>query len=271
MWRKFLRAIGCLGYLGMLGVTFGLVSYLAFSQFVRRGVTPTPDLTGLPEADAVALLNDQGLEPAWSDDERYDERVPAGHVLLQRPSAGTLVKRGSQVTIVLSRGPQLLQVPDVVGSAPQAAQVTLAAAGLTVGRTLAIYSRDGRSGTVIGQRPAGAARAERAAAVDLFLARETSGKTWIMPDLVDKSYDDVRRFFTAQGFRPGRVSYEIYTGIEPGTVLRQFPQAGYPLHRGDVIALTVAAPEPGTERPEAGAPEGPESPGGGTRAPQETP
>lgn len=261
MWRKVLRAIGCLGYVGMLGAIFALVAYLAFSQFVRRGVTPTPELFGLSEVDAAALLNDQGLRPVWSEeDERYDERVPAGHVMMQRPRAGTLVKRGSPVTLVLSRGPQLLQVPDVVGSALSAAQVTLTAAGLTVGRTLSLHSAREESGTLIGQQPAGGSRAERGAPIDLFLAGESSGETWVMPDLVDLSYDRVRRFFEARGFRLGRVSYEHYTGIDPGTVLRQFPQAGHPLRRGDVIALTVAAAEPGSQGSETSAPSFPPSP-----------
>lgn len=264
MWRKVLRAIGCLGYLGMLGVIFGLVAYVAFSQFVRRGVTPTPELFGLPEAEAVALLNDQGLRSDWSeDDERYDERVPAGHVLMQRPPAGTLVKRGSPVTIVLSRGPQLLQVPDVVGSALQAAQVTLTAAGLTVGRTLSLHSAEGESGAVIGQRPAAGSRAERAAPVDLFLAGESSGETWVMPDLIYRSYDDVRRFFERRGVRIGRVKYDdLYEGSQPpGTVISQYPKAGSPLHKSDVLALTVTPPhEPAAAAPGAAGQDEPQAP-----------
>lgn len=249
MWRsKMLRAIGCLSYLGLLGVIFGLVAYVAFSQFVRRGVTPTPDVSGMAEAEAQAFLQDQGLTfTITEDDERYDERVPAGHVLIQRPKAGTLVKRGSRVTIILSLGPQLLQVPDVLGNAPQAAQVALSAAGLDVGRTLSLYSSKGENGTVIDQRPAAGARAEQSASVDLFLVGGSS-ETWVMPDLVYRSEEDVRRFFSSRSFRIGRVSYELYPGRKPGTVLRHFPQAGYPLRRGDVIALTLVAPEPGSEK-----------------------
>lgn len=256
MWRpKMLRAIGCLSYLGLLGVIFGLVAYLAFSQFVRRGVTPTPDVSGMAEVEAQALLQDQGLKfTVVKDDERYDEWVPAGHVLIQRPGPGTLVKRGSPVAIILSLGPQLLQVPNVLGSAPQAAQVALSAAGLAVGRTLSLYSSEGETGTVIGQRPPGGARADQAAQVDLFLVGG-SPETWVMPDLVDRSETEVRRFFGSRGFRIGRVSYELYAGTKPGTVLRQFPQAGYPLRRGDVIALSLAAPEPGSEDPTAVSPE----------------
>ncbi len=244
MWRKLARAIGCLGYLGLLVVVFALVSSFAFSQFVRRGVASTPELFGLSEEDAEGLLADQGLRLAWSDEgERFDEQVPAGHVLIQRPRAGTLVKRGVEVTVIMSRGPQRIEVPTVVGSALQAAQVTLAAAGLTVGRAITVFSEQGTPGIVVAQEPIGGSRAERDAAVDLFLTMENRSETYLMPDLVNHNYEDVRRYFERRGFRLGRVSYETYDGVAPGTVLRQYPVAGHPLHRGDVIALGVVTPE----------------------------
>ena len=244
MWRKLARAAGCLGYMGLLGVLFALVSYLAFSQFVRRGVTPTPELFGLSEDDADALLADQGLRLVWSDEgERFDEQVPAGHVLIQEPRAGTLVKRGGAVTVIMSRGPQRIEVPEVTGDALQAAQVNLTAAGLTVGRTINVYSREGPSGIVVAQQPAGGSRVERDAAVDLFINLQSRDETYLMPDLVEHDLDEVRSFFRDRGFRIGRVSYETYDGLAPGTVLRQYPLAGHPLHRGDVIALGVVTPE----------------------------
>ncbi len=241
MWRKLARAAGCLGYLGLLTAVFALVSYFAFSQFVRRGVTSTPELFGLSEDDAEALLADQGLRLEWSE-ERFDEQMPAGHVLIQRPRAGTLVKRGVTVTVIMSLGPQRIEVPTVVGTAFQAAQVTLAAAGLNVGRAINVFSEQGAPGIVVAQEPAGGARAERDASIDLFLALENRSETFVMPDLVDQDYEQVRKYFEQRGFRLGRVSYETYP-VAPGTVLRQYPLAGHPLHRGDVIALGVVAPE----------------------------
>lgn len=239
MWRKVLKGVGCLGYAGLMLVVFAGVSYLAFSQFVRRGVTPTPELFGLGEEEAIALLTDQGLRLVWSDEgERYDERVPQGHILMQEPRAGTLVKRGRTVTVVLSRGPRLIEVPEVTGEALQAAQITLQAAGLRPGRTLNVYGK-GATGTVVAQQPAGGSRVEHDAEVDLLLSLEDPNASYLMPDLVDHPYEEVRRFFESQGFRLGRVSYETYDGIAPGTVVRQFPLAGHPLHRGNVISLGV--------------------------------
>ena len=268
MWRKLARAIGCLGYLGLLTVVFALISYVAFSQFVRRGVTPTPELFGLSEQDAEALLADQGLSLAWSGEAtRFDEQVSAGHVLIQKPRAGTLVKRGVGVTVIMSRGPQRIEVPAVIGNALQAAQVTLAAAGLTVGRTINVYPQQGAPGIVVAQQPASGSRVEPDAVVDLFLSMESRGETYLMPDLVNLHYEHVRRYFEERGFRLGRVSYETYDGIAPGTVLRQYPLAGHPLHRGDVIALgvvTPAEPEPEIESQEATAEAGNERAAGGS-------
>lgn len=243
MWRKLLRAVGCLSYLTLLLALFAVVSYVAFSQFVRRGVTPTPELFGLAEDEARALLADQGLGIEWSEaNSHFDERVPADHILTQRPPAGALVKRGGVVTVVMSKGHQLINVPSVLGEGLQAAQVNLRAAGLKTGRTLSVFSRDGNNGTVVAQQPAGGQQVERDAAVDLFLALENVSETFVMPDLVNKGYEDVRHFFETKGFRLGRVSYETYAGVEPGTVLRQFPLPGHPLRHGDVISLGVVAP-----------------------------
>ena len=246
MWQKFLRALGCTAYLGLLACIFALVSYLAFSLFVRRGVTPTPGLFGLDEEDARQMLVGQGLRfEASEEDERYHDEVPKGHIVLQQPRAGTLLKRGRAVTVVFSRGPQRTDVPSVVGKTLQAAQVELAAANLTVGRTLHIFTVSGKGGTVVAQEPRGGAKVEPEAEVDLFLALEDVSKTSIMPDLVSQNYEDVRHFFETRGFRIGRVLYEKYEGIAPGIVLRHYPLSGHPLRQGDVISLSVTPlPEP---------------------------
>jgi beta-lactam-binding protein with PASTA domain len=242
MWSKLLRGLGCLAYLGMLGVVFALVAYVAFSLFVRGGVTATPDLTGLSRDDATALLADQGLRPVWLEDQRFDEKVPKSHVLIQKPRAGVYVKRNTEVNLTLSKGPRRIEVPDLGGQAIQAAQVSLVAAGLTLGRSFDVYSQEGKSGLVVAQSPAPGTRVEVDAPVDLFISSENTAQVYLMPDLVRRDYEDVRSFFESRGFRIGRVSYETYAGVRPGTILRQFPLAGHPLHRDDVISLGVVAP-----------------------------
>lgn len=241
--HRLLRVLGCFTYAMVLAGAFGVIAYFTFNYFVRRGVTPAPELSGLPRAEAEALLADQGLRFSHPEGEdRWDDTVPVGHVLLQKPRAGTLVKRGRAIEVVLSRGPQRIEVPAMVGSAGQAAQVTLSAAGLTLGRTLGLWSDAGPPGSVIAQVPRPGILVERSTPIDLFFSLGAR-VTYVMPDLVDSNYENVRRFFEGRGFRLGRVSYENYAGLPPGKVLRQYPVAGHPLRSGDVISLDVSAVE----------------------------
>jgi serine/threonine-protein kinase len=240
--RRWLRFVGLTAYAGAVFVVFVVAAYAAFSVFVRSGATSVPELAGLTDGEAAAMLADQGLRVKEREgEEAYDERVAIGRVLRQRPPAGSFVKRGSVVELVLSRGPQRLQVPDLVGQAVQSAQVALAAVGLPSGRTLSVWSEHQPSGLVTLQNPPAGARVDRLMPVDLFVSIGNTAETYVMPDLIYRGYDDVKVFFERGGFRLGSVKFEAYEGIARGVVLRQFPLPGHPLRRQDPIALVVAA------------------------------
>lgn len=224
----------------MLVVVFVVSGYVAFSQFVRRGVTDVPELAGLSEERAHALLADQGLRTERSGPGRYSANVAAGRVLDSHPRAGSLVKRGSAVVITLSLGAQRLAVPDLSGKALQAAQVTLRGSGLELGDTLSIVAAAGAPGAVVGQDPAPGVEVPVGAQVDLLVALDSTSETYVMPDLVYRHYEPIRRSFEAGGFRFGAVKFEPYEGISEGTILRQLPLPGHPLRRRDAISLVVA-------------------------------
>ncbi|MCZ6507395.1 MAG: PASTA domain-containing protein [Acidobacteria bacterium] len=247
MRARLLRAGGWLAYTGVLLFLFAAAGYISFSRFVRSGGTEVPDLVGLPFEQLAEAVADYGLDYRSKEgSERYDDAVPFGHVLLQSPPAGSLVKRGARVDVVLSLGSQLMAVPDVRGEALQAAQVTLAAAGLAVGRTARVHTVRAQPGTVFEQFPPPGERVGRASTVDLYLATSSRAGTFLMPDLVYRDYERVRRFFEARDFRLGSVKFEPYESMAPGIVLRQFPLAGHPLRRQDAISLVVVSPPAAT-------------------------
>jgi serine/threonine-protein kinase len=244
MLPRAIRAIRRLSYGLLLLVFFTVAGYLSFNLFVRRGVTTVPDLVGLSELEAAAILADQGLEPRVKDGSaKYDEEVPAGYVLLQTPGSGSLVKRGSSVQLSLSLGQQLVEVPELGGSALQAVQVSLSSRGLVVGQIASLYSVGADSGTVVEQRPSGGNRVGVGESVDLFLSKEDRSATYLMPDLTYRSFLVVRSFFERRGFRLGTVRFDPYEGVASGVVLRQYPLPGHPLNRKDVISLVVASSE----------------------------
>jgi serine/threonine-protein kinase len=219
---------------------FVISAYLAFSAWIRRGTTAVPPLAGQTEAAAKETLARRGLAFRVAEVGRWSAAVPAGSVLETRPAAGSSVKQGAEIELVLSRGPQRISVPDLTGKAVSAARLTLEGEGLATGATLAVYSGRGAAGTVVGQDPAPGAEVGGGTAVALLVALEGAPPAWVMPDLVSRRYEPVRAALEGSGFRFASVTYEPYEGVPAGTILRQAPLAGHPLHRSDAIALVVA-------------------------------
>ena len=244
MWRIAKRLLGYAAYGMVLSAAFVGASYLSFSSFIRGGETTVPNLVGLEPDEASTLLSEMQLELDIEGREpRYDEQVPAGRIAIQDPRPGSAVKEGSRVSAVLSLGAELVTVPDLRGQAVQAAQVTLAAVGLTLGRTVQIYSADARSGMVAEQSPPAGSEVGRSSAIELYVNADNPASVFLMPDLVYRDHETVRRFLDGRGFRVGSVKFEVYEGIPAGTVLRQFPLAGHPVGRGEVISMVVATNE----------------------------
>lgn len=101
--------------------------------YISEGPKPikVKDFTGKPAELAEQELGDRGLvvergEPQFSD------TVPEGHVISQTPASGTLF-RGDTVTLVVSQGPELVEVPGgLVAAGVESATATLEALGFVV-------------------------------------------------------------------------------------------------------------------------------------------
>lgn len=86
------------------------------------------DVTGLSLDDAVDTLADQGLE-GQAGEETYSETVPEGDVISAAPAGSGPIREGSVITLTVSRGPEPVEVPDVIGQAWSEAKGVLEAAG----------------------------------------------------------------------------------------------------------------------------------------------
>ncbi len=101
---------------------------------VSSGPAPriVDDLTGLTLADATAVLAANQLVLAQLPDE-FSADIPLGGIVRQDPPAGTALERGATVSVVVSKGPDLVPVPPLAGLTPADATSALEAAGLAVG------------------------------------------------------------------------------------------------------------------------------------------
>jgi len=93
----------------------------------------------------------------------FDDNVPKGLVVRTEPAAGAGATWGSVVTVVVSKGPDLVVVPDVIGLSKEQAEQRLREAGLRWSYVLAIGSQ------VIDQSPEPGDKAKRDSEVRLLL------------------------------------------------------------------------------------------------------
>jgi serine/threonine-protein kinase len=88
------------------------------------------DWTGQPADKAAAAMTDVKLK-VDSTKQDWNDTVPKGYVISQTPATGTLFQ-GDLVTLVVSKGPQLVPVPNVISEQEQAARAILEGLGFKV-------------------------------------------------------------------------------------------------------------------------------------------
>ena len=92
---------------------------------------PAPVLTGLPVDEATAAV--EGLQLVFArGDDVFSNDVPAGVVVSQEPAPGTPVERGGTVTVQVSKGPDLVAIPELDGLVYPEAEQALLDAGFVI-------------------------------------------------------------------------------------------------------------------------------------------
>ncbi|MGC9380194.1 Stk1 family PASTA domain-containing Ser/Thr kinase [Streptomyces sp. MH13] len=97
----------------------------------KGGPIDVPDVTGDDLADARAELTEAGLKVKVAD-EQVNSEHDKGQVARQTPGSGSRAAEGDTVTLTVSKGPEMIEVPDVVGDSVDDAKRTLKDAGFDV-------------------------------------------------------------------------------------------------------------------------------------------
>ena len=143
------------------------------TMYVSLGIesVDVPSVTGMSSADAQAAIQYQGLS-VGSVTEDYSDTVAEGLVISQDPSGGK-VKKGSSVSIVVSKGPKtkMVTVPSLSGMTQSAAEQALLDAGLTVGNVTEEYSYGVSYGYVISQTASAGSQMEKGSSVGFVISK----------------------------------------------------------------------------------------------------
>ncbi|NKZ01931.1 Stk1 family PASTA domain-containing Ser/Thr kinase [Nocardiopsis alborubida] len=129
-----------------------------------------PSVEGQSESDATGTLNDAGFENVTSE-QRADDSVPEGQAIGTDPAAGEAVAPDTDITLLISSGPNEVQVPDLVGMTRDGAESALAQRDLSASFSEE-PSTEGPVGTVIRQDPGSGQSVAPGSTVNVVLATE---------------------------------------------------------------------------------------------------
>ena len=212
-----------------------------------------PNLVGMTQAAATSALTAAGL--ALGAVALEYSTVPAGNVISHNPASGSVVYAGTIISMVVSRGPQTVIVPNVVGMAQPDAQSAIIADGLTVGVITQENSSTVPIGHIISQNPSGGTSAIAGSPVALVVSLGPSQVT--VPNVVGLTQAAAQSAVIAAKLTVGTITQSNSDTIPVGNVVSQSPPANTSAPEGTPVNLEISLgpsgpplpPDPSTVAP----------------------
>jgi serine/threonine protein kinase len=198
-----------------------------------------PSVIGLSQSEAVRTLALEGLRVDKVRGE-FSTDKQVGTVIAQSPDADFFVRKNGSVDLTVSRGPELVQVPPLVGLSQREAEADLTAVKLK----LKVITRDGNIpvGTVLDMLPRPGSQVNAGTEVSLIVA---SGKVQV-PDVRGRTIEEAAAILGQAGFGTG-LRY-VESNETPGKVIAQDP-VNVLAPRGSDVIVDVAQTPGSTQQP----------------------
>ncbi|MER7948291.1 Stk1 family PASTA domain-containing Ser/Thr kinase [Streptomyces sp. NPDC096079] len=213
-----------------LGLGAG-VWYINSGQFTR-----VPAVLGQTEAAATQRLGDAGLDVGTTR-RAFSDVYERGTVMAVDPAPGERVRGDGPVTLTLSRGPEIVKVPNLRNKPLAEARRTLGQEGLSPGVITYAFSDTVAQGAVISTDPEPGTERSPDSAVALVVSK---GSPVDVPDVSGETVADATALLQEEGLTVKVAPERINSPEEAGTVAAQSLAGGSRAAEGDAITLTVS-------------------------------
>jgi beta-lactam-binding protein with PASTA domain len=193
---------------------------------------PIPDLTGLAPDAAVDQLLAVPLATGGRT-EVFDAVIPAGQVVGTDPAVGEVVAPNTPVDLLVSKGPEPIQVADLTNRRVAAATGSLEERGLIV-NVIERFSEKIEQGRVIGQSPAPGTTIPSGSTVELLVSK--GPPPVVVPNLIDMRRKAAVAALEDLGLR---VTVEAGEFTPLNRVISQIPAAGTEVPKGSTVTIRI--------------------------------
>ena len=199
----------------------------------ENGIATVPFVLYSEQEDAINLLMEASL--TYAVEEEYDDNVKVGLVCKQSIDHDEKVAEGTEVTITISKGPELFDVPYVVGMDYEEAEILLYNKGLKPERNDRETSQYPEN-RVIDQSPVDI-KVKKGKSVVLIVAVKNPLVT--IADVTGMTETQAKSTLDKQGFEV-KINYEYNDSVEYGRIIEQYPQPGTDVQPGTRVTIVVS-------------------------------
>ncbi|MFD9636529.1 Stk1 family PASTA domain-containing Ser/Thr kinase [Streptomyces violascens] len=231
---RFDNRRGLIAIVAALLLIFGVgagVWYINSGQFTR-----VPALIGQSEDAAKKKLSGAGLG-VKKVDQQFSDTVERGQVMSTDPATGARIRGNGSVTLVVSRGPETAQVPQLDGMPLDKAKSELNKAGFAPGDTSSEFNESVPQGSVIRTDPAAGVKRHTDTAVSMVVSK---GAPVDVPGVVGDSVADATTALQNAGLQVTVAPDQVNSVQDAGKVAAQSAAEHAQLAKGDSVTLTVS-------------------------------
>ena len=194
-----------------------------------------PDLKGKTPTEAETLLEEYNLSYRTGE-QRYDDTVEEGKVCAQDPAAGEEVAEETKITLIISKGKEKFEVPNVKGKSKADAEALLLE-HFQVAYASDQYSSTVPAGNVIDQDKTGDYPQGETITLTISLGPLK------IPSVVNMTKDEAEATLNGLGYEVAYGPEQFSSTISEGNVISQDKTGGYPV--GETVTLVVSkGPQP---------------------------
>ncbi|MBI3794422.1 MAG: PASTA domain-containing protein [Nitrospinae bacterium] len=244
--RRVAEWVVLLGAIVVAGAVSGvIVMQIALSG--ERTEISVPSVEGDELVNALEKIAKAGLNLKVASVE-YDDEKPRNTVLRQAPGAGTKMRSGRDVHVVVSKGPREFDMPDLRGLSARQASNLLQEKGISIAAVAKTHSDDDED-KVISQFPPAGMHVSDMGQVELLLSLGAEKNVQLMPDFTGLTQSQAKKEIQKAGFLQGKFDFGDRPGAQPNTIFLQSPLAGMPTTEGTSVDVTVAKADAVVGRP----------------------
>ncbi|MGD6885723.1 Stk1 family PASTA domain-containing Ser/Thr kinase [Staphylococcus shinii] len=216
---------------------FGLFGFMAMGMFGNKYLE-TPDLTGKTEKEAEHILKENKLQMGKTTRE-YSDKYPENKIIKTKPEQGERLEQNSKVDIVMSKGPQLAEMPSLYGMSKSEAISKLEDLGIKDSKVKQAYSKQNVAKGLIESQNISPGDKVKVNDSNIELIESLGIKQVYVDDYENKSFKTAKEALESKGFKVEVSEEKNDDKVKKDDVISQSPK-GEEVDEGSTISFVVS-------------------------------